>query len=1135
MSETHLTVGLDDFLAALRFEGIAIGPQELVRLQHAFRLAPSLDRQDLKDLLACTLIKQDTHREAFESLFETWCPPDRSPATLLPQSPSPSPSAPWPGTKTEIPQPDTPYTDSNQPSTSHHSTSFRISRRFWIVALTTMLLATLGYVMYTWQPEPVEPIALPKPTTAASQESPPPAKADLPSEPAEQFWTWTATFDPPAPPPIDLVLGSLTIVFLSLLGAAFVWWRYRRRNEIPQREATRASGPQWLPVLPSRQGDTDAPELLDRAALHTAVWGVEHFVSEDETPEVDVDATVAATATAAGLPTISFEHAVYPREVWLWRDEMVQDPTLDRLLDELEQTLSLAGLPVRLGTFFDTPTLVRWHSQQEFSPLILEGYRQSALVVILTDGHGMQLAGQSALEEYTLSNLLRSFSEWPRLAFADVGNGQYGLAPQVQAYGLACIAPEDIPTFLGASPVKPVIARPAATDLLGDLRVWAAATALSSEPVTSASAFELRHRLGLDLPAWDFRDLLISAHSVGDRLVWPFGKRIELLNWLRQCSITNGVVEDESDLAQALAYWMERYAHTHDVRDGWHSPLLPWDRTPAEQRLRLETAMLKLWREPTDAACMLYGLDGALRDEIRERLTGMADGESASSSQADLIILPWKTADLPIHVRWMLARMGFGARSEREVSDLHPPLRLSLALGVCAGVAIMALASAIGNMRAPVTPTFQPELPAAFASVMIRDVQRSGVNEFRIAVGTPKVLQVDKAPAKSVIDVTWEWAAQPNIQRIGKSELWRTGTLPQVIRGCEESWPRRSLVAIQAEPSDIPARQLAIQLLDRGSADAVLLGTDWASQVHKLIQVDAEMTSADQLLLILPPDASARQLAFQGVYGAVHSRDFKDLALKLNFPDVKPLAEIWPEAKSDADLKLRGGPEISQDEKTGMTFVKVCGGTFTMGGKKDADNAEKPQHTVTMSPFEISQTEVTNAQYRKFRPNHEGDDRMPVVDVTWDDAKAFCEQADSALPTEAEWEYAARGGSITRWSFGDDESQLGDYAWFTRNSGYRSQEVATRLPNPLGLRDMHGNVWEWVEDCYDSNIYASRARQNFLDNPVNLTNCEYRVLRGGAFLNFARDLRSAYRDGFEPVLRFGYIGFRCVRRPRRQP
>ena len=98
------------------------------------------------------------------------------------------------------------------------------------------------------------------------------------------------------------------------------------------------------------------------------------------------------------------------------------------------------------------------------------------------------------------------------------------------------------------------------------------------------------------------------------------------------------------------------------------------------------------------------------------------------------------------------------------------------------------------------------------------------------------------------------------------------------------NWPRRSLFVIQAEPSDIPARQLAIQLFDRGSADLVLLGTDWATHLDKLIQIDASLTKADQLVLILPSGAAVPKVDFQGAVGVVTSSDLKDLIARLDFP-----------------------------------------------------------------------------------------------------------------------------------------------------------------------------------------------------------------------------------------------------------
>ncbi len=141
-----------------------------------------------------------------------------------------------------------------------------------------------------------------------------------------------------------------------------------------------------------------------------------------------------------------------------------------------------------------------------------------------------------------------------------------------------------------------------------------------------------------------------------------------------------------------------------------------------------------------------------------------------------------------------------------------------------------------------------------------------------------------------------------------------------------------------------------------------------------------------------------------------------------------------------------------------------------------------------------------------------------------------------ALPSEAEWEYAARGGSVTPWSFAGNEQQLGNYAWFSGNSAGQAHEVGSKLPNPLDLNDMHGNVWEWVTDCYDDKAYHGRPEMivDPVVNPTVVSSCQYRVLRGGSWL-YDLGPRSAFRFWYEPGLRIDNIGFRCVRRPRRQP
>ena len=530
--------GLDDFLSALRFVGVPIGPHELVWLRHAFSLEPSLDRQGLKDLLACTLIKQDAHREAFESLFTDWCPVEE---TVIPELPdgkgtqeskeeSEAFADPTVDFRLGTPPNDNPQSPDKpgQRTTRRILPTLRTFSRRWRIALLLILSTALADVPRLPQspvvtPPIAEPVILPPAR---------PIEIALPSNPTSEFWTWVPEFTIHTPSFVDSVWAAGTLALLSGLTGLLLWWWYHRRSQLPSPETPPRAGPTWVPLSSAK---TTLTEFIDREALRTTVWGVERFVSEDELPAVDVDRTVAATARAGGLPTIRYQHAVYPREVWLWHDVMVQDPTINRILRELEGSLARAGLPVRVGRFAETPTLIGWREGQEFSPLVLEGHRQSALVAILTDGYGMRLAAQSALDAMPLTQVL-AFGEWPRLTFVDVAEGKHGLAQSVHAYGVRCIAPQDIPAFLAASPATTTASRQRESELFGDLRVWAAATALSPDPVPEERAFALRQRLGLDLSPWQFRDLLRESGSSGDRITWSAKDRATQVNWLTQCS-----------------------------------------------------------------------------------------------------------------------------------------------------------------------------------------------------------------------------------------------------------------------------------------------------------------------------------------------------------------------------------------------------------------------------------------------------------------------------------------------------------------------------------------------------------------------------------------------------------------------
>lgn len=223
----------------------------------------------------------------------------------------------------------------------------------------------------------------------------------------------------------------------------------------------------------------------------------------------------------------------------------------------------------------------------------------------------------------------------------------------------------------------------------------------------------------------------------------------------------------------------------------------------------------------------------------------------------------------------------------------------------------------------------------------------------------------------------------------------------------------------------------------------------------------------------------------------------------------------------------------------GMEFALMRAGTFRMGST-NGDSDEKPVHEVTISqPFYLSKYEVTQGQWEKVTGTNPsrftGDSTRPVERVSWEDVQQFIEKLNAReretgvtyrLPTEAEWEYAARAGTTMAYSFGDDASQLGAYAWYNENSSQTTHPVGQKQPNPWGLYDMHGNVWEWVHDWYDT--YSAEA----VTDPQGPDTGSARVVRGGGWFNDAGGCRSAYRLNAGPGFRYVYLGFRLLRQVR---
>ncbi len=221
-----------------------------------------------------------------------------------------------------------------------------------------------------------------------------------------------------------------------------------------------------------------------------------------------------------------------------------------------------------------------------------------------------------------------------------------------------------------------------------------------------------------------------------------------------------------------------------------------------------------------------------------------------------------------------------------------------------------------------------------------------------------------------------------------------------------------------------------------------------------------------------------------------------------------------------------------------MVFVK--GGTFTMGATpeqgRDAAYDEKPAHSVTVSDFYIGKYEVTQAQWEAVmgeNPSHYKGENRPVESVSWNDIQEFIEKLNAKtgkryrLPTEAEWEYAARGGNQSAGYKYSGSNNIDEVAWYGSNSASRTHIVGQKQPNELGLYDMSGNVWECCSDWYWSKYYKNALS----DNPTGPATGSGRVLRGGGYSNYASNCRVSTRHFSGPSDRFINYGFRLVCQP----
>lgn len=226
-------------------------------------------------------------------------------------------------------------------------------------------------------------------------------------------------------------------------------------------------------------------------------------------------------------------------------------------------------------------------------------------------------------------------------------------------------------------------------------------------------------------------------------------------------------------------------------------------------------------------------------------------------------------------------------------------------------------------------------------------------------------------------------------------------------------------------------------------------------------------------------------------------------------------------------------------DKDGMEMIFIPDGELMMGDNHGYDH-EKPVHTVYLDSYWMDKFEVSNKQYQSCvwqglcKPSRYADNTkingadQPVVGVDWNNAKAYCEWAGRRLPTEAEWEKAARGTDGRLFPWGNEPPSNNLLNWFGIIDGYEYTAPVgsfNKDQSPYGVMDMGGNVIEWVSDFYENNYYASSER----NNPLGPVSGEYRVLRGGSRDDYNPNfIRSTHRSWYHPLLWDDYIGFRCA-------
>ncbi len=1215
---TEATLGA--FLRALQAARFRVGVTEVERLRAVFASDVSLSNQAppdepqqddaeaarlrlarLRALLAAVIVKSRAERANFERLFDLWA--ERVAVTTEPHTPA--------------------VESTRARATAIEQRQPRPSMSRWGPPL---VLAGLLLASSLSGPQSSGRTTAPSPApTATAPPMPPPSM--LPPH-IRSFTSRVPTLRvTPAPmrwtggPALALALAAAA----STIGLALA--ARRRRWLPPPLPLPTSSGP---PRVRLAEALAPAHDLLDRTDQEALVWGVGHFVTDEPTRRLDIRATVQQTARHAGIVQPQFLAARHAREVWLWCDEATPDSALRHLAAEVRRLLRSHGLPVETALFHGLPTRLVTSAGATFAPNELDERRDAALVAVLTDGRRLRHDLQASHLRAGAMALLRQLSLWPHLCFVDFSADLtlHSALVAADVPDVQVIAPSDLPAFLGADGTPTASAGAAVSEATGLAALWAGACALAPTDVAEATALRLRRALRLGASAWSLRSLRGEAACGKSHLRWPTALRARRVNRLHAADLQaqNDGLAPESLVARALDFWLAEYAREDDrqLASG-----RPWRGTPAEERLRAERALLRLWREPALAARELYALfRGALAAFIRSELGQFSPRDLQATGR---VRLPWDWRSLPTTARAMLQQMGLAGGL--QTVRLRQPGRVVLAVGLLAGVTMLAdvrvWQASFEQKRGDPTIT-HTGTPDPDARIDFTPAPHQRQQAWRLDVSTRKWQEALEGITADNVTVAWLEKRKRCVEESQRNQAdgliatWRCGSLPALPAALAAI--DRSVAVLVDPPSTPDGNALAAALLDSRTADIVYVTRsrsvteDFATRLVPAT-VGANKPLRSQVLVFAPSHQSAGepggvQTSNEAAIAAatrnpatraawVEADDWSDLRAGLEQAALlgdaeQPIARVWPRARirvlagEATAIALGTGPRppepeqlagarpmgyafatvrldstgrvverralraqgFSEDLGGGVTLdmVLVPAGSFVMGspqGEAGRMDGEGPQRRVDVPSFYLGKFEVTQAQWRAIAawpqvarslspdPSAFTGSDNPVERVSWNDSVEFCARLSAMtgrqyrLPSEAEWEYAARAGTATPFAFGDTitpdiVNYDGEYPYAAAARGmYRGRTTRVgelAVANAFGLFDMHGNVWEWVQDTW---------HDNYTDRPATAQAWEsgdsrLRVLRGGSWVNLARYCRSAYRRRHGPVERYDYVGFRVL-------